>query len=464
MADDQESLAALLAERDALRQQVFSLEYQVRWRHRLRRWGAAFLVVLTCVSFAAATTGLWARRNFLNTEVFVERLAPLVEEVGMQEALTRVLGEEAVQAVDPRRLVSEALPERGQILVAPIGAAVETFIRNLVGRFVTSEQFDRLWAATVERSHRAAVALLEGKQSQFASTAGGEVTLNLVPIINAVLAEIGKLSPEILGRNITLPTLTVNDAPEAAVQRLESALGVNLEDGYGELVVFQSDELAAVQDVVTLFDRGTVLLVLLTLLLLPLTLWVSPRPRRTVLQLCVGIAIGLVLVRRTSFYVEGHVLDLLKDPANEPAVQLVLDTFLDPLRVATLWLLGGLAVAVVLAMLSGPYPWAVQLRAAVALAACRMASLAGRGARGVTDPRTVAWLQAYKDKVRLVEAAAFVFALLFLSLPWLVIFLLAAVIVGVELLLARATPEDLDDVPAAVSPLPPSPPLPPHQP
>lgn len=458
MADEHEGLADVVAERDALRQQV-SRENRIRWRHRVRSWTAAFLVALTCVSAVAATTGLWARRNFLDTSVFVERVTPLVDEMAMQEALTRVLGDRVTEAVDPRRLVSEELPDRGQILAAPIGAAVESFIRSLVGRFVTSDQFAALWAATVQRSHQAAVATLRGEANRFTSTAGGEVILNLVPIIDALLAEVGKLSPEILGRSVTLPTLTVEEAPDAAVRRLEAALGVNLRDGYGQVVVFQSTELSAVQDVVDLFDKGTVLLILLTLILLPLSLWVSPRRRRTVLQLCVGLAIGFLLVRRTSFYVEAQVLGEVK-PVNREALQLVLGTFLNPLRAATLWVVAALAVAALGAVLTGPYPWMVPVRRAVAEATRRAARLTGQGARGVTDPRAVAWLQAYKDTVRIGEAAVLLVALLFLSLPWTVLFLLFAAAATVELLMTRTPTDEQADLPAPI----PSGPLPPPRP
>ncbi|MGH9279032.1 MAG: hypothetical protein ACRD12_13115 [Acidimicrobiales bacterium] len=452
MGDAEQALADVVAQRDALEQKVVTLENRMRWRARFRRWGAAFLVVLTCISFTAATTGVWAKRNFLNTEVFVERVGPLVHEVEMQEAISRILSDSAVEVIDPRRLVSEALPERGQILVGPISGAVESFIRNRVENFVASDQFDRLWLATVEKAHRSAVAVLEGKRSDFASTANGEVSLNLVPIINAVLAEIGKFSPDILGHNIQLPTLTVDEAPDAAVRRLEGALGVNLKDGYGQVTVFKSDELSSVQNAVELFDKGTILLVLATLVLLPLTLWVSPRWRRTLLQLCAGIAIGMVLVRRASFFVESDVLDLVKKPANEGAVQLLLTTFLAPLRTFALWVLAALAAVAAIAFITGPYPWMVRVRRGVRANTERAASLVGKGARSVADPRAATWLQAYKDKVRIGEAAVLLLALLFLNLSWLVIFVLFAIVAAIEVVMMRALPEPEPEQPEEPGP------------
>ena len=77
---DPAEVERLRAERDALAAQVESLRHHGIGRVRLRRWGAALLVVLACVSFTAAVPGLWARRNFLDTDRFVSRVAPVVED------------------------------------------------------------------------------------------------------------------------------------------------------------------------------------------------------------------------------------------------------------------------------------------------------------------------------------------------------------------------------------------------
>lgn len=68
------------------------------------------LVVLACVVLTAAVVGLWARRNFLDTDRFVDRTGPLIEEPSVQQALTNRLTEQLVTVVDPQTLFRRCCP------------------------------------------------------------------------------------------------------------------------------------------------------------------------------------------------------------------------------------------------------------------------------------------------------------------------------------------------------------------
>ena len=76
--------------------------------------------------------------------------------------------------------------------------------------------------------------MLEGDTGNL-QVEGDTVVLNLVPVINAVLAEIGDASPDIFGRTVNLPTLTVDDLPEDAIASIENALGRDLPDDFGQI-------------------------------------------------------------------------------------------------------------------------------------------------------------------------------------------------------------------------------------
>jgi hypothetical protein len=133
---------------------------------------------------------------------------------------------------------------------------------------------------------------------------------------------------------------------------------------------------------VALFDRLVVVSVVLAVVLIPLTLWVSPHRRRTLLQLAVGIALGVVLIRRIGLRAEDEVVDLAQ-PENQEAVAVVVGTFVDSLFDATVWILAAAALVAVVALVTGPYRWAVALRrrtvsAARALAAGVSAVIARR--------------------------------------------------------------------------------------
>src|SRR5690606_17142059 len=337
----------LRAEREALRAEVAALRGERRRRGWLRRTSAALLVALACVALVAAVLGVWARRNFLDTDRFVARAGPLIEEPAVQEALAARLTDQVMVPVDAEALFEEALPERGQVLAVPLANAVEGFVRDQVETFLATEQFERLWVAAIDLAHTGSVRVLRG-ESEAVTATDGQVTLNLLPVVNAVLAEITARSPEILGREVDLPDVTVDEMPAAAITRIEGALGVELPEDFGQLTVYDDGKLAAAQDAIGLFDRFVVLLLPPGIVVAGAALWMSPRRRRTLLQLAAGRAIGMVLIRRVGFRLADEVAQLPPRPAGRESAGLAAASFLQPLTTFAGWVLAGaLAVAVV---------------------------------------------------------------------------------------------------------------------
>ena len=320
---------------------------------RLRRVVAAVLVVVTAIVFTVAVVGVWTRRTALNTDRWVETVGPIAEEPAVQQALGDWMTTELMGAIDPEAFFESVLPEQGQALAAPLSSALSGFVADRVDTFLASDRFEQLWVEVNRRAHARVVDVLEGDTGNL-QVEDGEVVLNLVPVLNGVLAQISEASPEIFGRTVDIPTVTVDDIPEDAVAKVEEALGRELPDDFGQFTVFEADRLEAVQDAVALFDRLVVSAVVLAFLLIALTLWVSPRRRRTLLQLAVGIALGVVLIRRIGLRVEDEVVDLAK-PENREAVGVVVGAFVDSLLDATVWILAAAALVAVVALLTGPY-------------------------------------------------------------------------------------------------------------
>jgi hypothetical protein len=317
-------VARLAAERDRLRAEVGDLRAQVpaaspRPAGRPRRVATALLVALTSIVFTVAVVGAWAHRNVLNTDKWVEDVGPIVEDPAVQQTLGNWMTTELMGAIDPEAFFESVLPQRGQALAAPLTSAVEGFVDDQVNDFLASDTFERLWVEVNRRAHARVVDVLEGDTGNL-QVENGEVVLNLVPVLNGVLAQIGEASPEIFGRTVDLPTVTVDDIPEDAVAKVESALGRDLPDDFGQFTVFDAQRLEAAQDAVSLFDRFVVAAAILAVVLIALTLGVSPYRRRTLLQLAFGIALGVVLLRRIGIRLEDEVVDLAK-PENQEAVR-----------------------------------------------------------------------------------------------------------------------------------------------
>jgi hypothetical protein len=391
-------------------------------------------VVVTSIVFTVSVVGVWTRRNALNTDKWVETVGPIAEDPAVQQALGSWITTELMTAIDPETFFESVLPQQGQALAAPLTNALRGYVNDRVDTFLASDTFQRLWVEINRRAHTRVVDVLEGNTNL--QTENGKVVLNLVPVLNEVLAEIGRASPEIFGRSVNIPTVSVDDIPKDAVAKVENALGVDLPDNFGQFTVFEAQRLEAIQDAVELFDRLVVVAVVLAVLLIALTLWVSPRRRRTLLQLAVGIALGVVLIRRIGLRAEDEVVDLAK-PENREAVGVVVGAFVDSLLDATAWILAAAALVAVVALLNGPYPWAVTLRRRTASLARALAAAIGGAATRRPDSATVAWVVEHREVLQYGGVVAGIVVLLLVDLSWLGILLLALVIACYELVVAR---------------------------
>ena len=413
-ADSDTDVDALRVERDALRAEVEALRDKPRRVGWWRQSTAAMLVALACIVLTASVVGLWARRNFLDTGRFVDRAGPLIEEPAVRGALSAPLTEQVVTLVEPEALFREALPERGQILAAPLANAVEGFVAEQVETFMASDEFQSLWVAAITRAHEAALRVLRD-ESEVVSTGDGQITLNLLPAVDAVLARLTAQSPEILGREVDLPDISVDDGPQAAISRIESALGVELGDDFGQFTVYDDGTLTAAQDAIDIFDRFVVVLLPLGVGLAALALWLSRRRRRTLLQLCAGLVIGMVVIRRVGFRLHDEVAALPPRPQGREAAGLTLDAFLRPLTTFGGWVVIGALVVGAVALVTGDYPWAVALRRRSALLWGRVVETTSERAR---DDATVVWITQHRDALLVAGGLVGLTVLWWADLSW----------------------------------------------
>ena len=241
-----DEIARLQAERDALAAEVETLSAKVDHRGRLRRTIVGVLVVLTCISLMAASLAVWTKRNVLDTDRWMEHVGPLAEDPAVQALLTERITARIMEIVDPQALFAEVLPDKGQILAVPLSNAVEGFVHDEVAKFVASPTFDKLWTEANRRAHATAVKVLEG-ESEVVRANEGSVTLDLIPIVDAVLVQIGDLSPDIFGNTIDIPTITVDDLPKDSIAKLNAAFGLDLPEGFAQITIYDDGKLSEAQ-------------------------------------------------------------------------------------------------------------------------------------------------------------------------------------------------------------------------
>ena len=436
-ATDDEALTAeidrLAAQRDALAAEVAHLDRRAHGG-RPRRVLVGALVVVTSLCFLVASGGWWVNRNLLDTDVWVERVGPLATDPAVQRALAAEITDQVMSAIDPEALFKSALPERGQVLAGPLTGAVRSFVADVVDDFVRSDAFAELWVRLNRTGHDDAVAVLRGEDpSPLVDVSQGKVAVSIIPAIDAVLARLSQVSPEILGRSVTLPKLTVEDLPAGARDAIAKSLGVTLDDDFGTLTVYDGDALSTSQRAIEVFDRLLVPGIVLTVVLVPLTLWLSRRRRRTAMALLVGFALALVLLRRVALRLVDDVVDLAQIPGNQAALSSILGAFSDPLLSATSWVLGGLAVVWAGLLLTGPSRGATALRHGIGAVGRATTTVAGDEVR---RDAAVAWIRDHAVGLRWAVGALALAALWWLSLSWLGLLLLGlaagALLLGIE--------------------------------
>jgi hypothetical protein len=423
----------LKAERDALQQQVETLSKQRVSRHRLRKVGAVVLVVVFALSFVASGVGIWLHRNTLNEDVWNERVVPLGQDPEVQKALATWTTGQLMKVVDPEALFQEALPQRAQILAVPLSAAVEGFVDDKVQQFYASDAFEDLWAVAATRAHDAAIRTLRGDAPAIEADAE-KITINFIPLINAVLAEILKEAPGLVGSDAKLPTITVEDIPAAARERLGDALGVDLGSDFGTFTVYDGGALSTAQEAVRIFDAAVPLTTAIAVLSFAGALLCSVRRRRTLLQLLGVAAVGMILVRRIAFTLQEQVDGLIKVEENRAAADVVVRTFVDPLTGGAGWVLAAIAVVAFVAIITGPYRWVASVRSSIAgLFRSAGSAVSGRA----NDDATQQWVARNVDALRIVGYVLGALALWVFDLSWLSLFLILAVVAGWQVVVAQ---------------------------
>src|SRR6478735_1577930 len=407
---------------------------------RLRRWGVGLLVVLSCLFLLLATVGIWGKNQVFDSDNFERIVVPIGEDPQVQRELATYLTDQLSKAVDPEKVISDALPDRAQILAPTLAGAVEDFVRSKVLEFLQSDTFQKIWREVVTRAHDRAILLLENKAANVKAS-GDKVTLNLVPVINEVIAAINKQTPAVFGRQLDVPTIDPSQPPNKAIRRLSSALGVELPKDFGQVTVYDDGKLSTAQDIFRWVEQGAVLLLVLALLLPIAAILLSRRRRRTVLQYVVGVAITMVLLRRLVYALERMVLDRVLIPARRPVVQGTYDRLMHNLLLATLWMLVFALVATMVLAATGPYGWARRTRGRGA--AVGRAGWGAVGRLGVDatpdslEGEITTWVRAHRSGLQVAGAVVAGLVLLVADLTWVGLLVILLLLLVFELVVLR---------------------------
>jgi hypothetical protein len=267
-----------------------------------RSVAAAVCGVLAVVALTLALIGVWANVTLFDGERVGEIVSTALADPEVQTGLAAWVTDEVFTAVDVESAVSEILPDNLDRLAPTLTAGAQTVVDRGLTLVFANPEVQELLTGAVERAHSALMDLLSGDGLIDGITVeDGVVTLNLLPLISRGLTLVQGLG---LFTQLDVPELTRAGDPNEQIAEVESALGRDLPDDFGQLVVFESERLAEAQAsvenaqrAVALIKRATWLLAVLSVVFIGATIILARHRWRAGLGLALGTTVAMVLSR-----------------------------------------------------------------------------------------------------------------------------------------------------------------------
>ncbi len=380
-----EELVRLRAENEELRS---SLDRRVRWRGVL----SIILVILTSVTLVAAAVSVWARRVAFDTDKFMETVGPVlddpdfynliadrvsdpvIEALAVQTRLAEALGdldtylsESLLDALDlgdrARELLGRLDRPELQDLAPPIAAAINQRIDAGLHAFFTSDAFTSRFPGLVRRAHVAAVAVALDAAEEHPNVyvEGGEVRVNLIPLIGDALRQLGDEVRSVLP-DFQLPDV-ISGAIDVGRQQLESAIEARLPDDFGQVTLMSEARLDEIRTAVKTIDRYVWIAVILTVVLLVLALVVSPNRRRTTIQLGIGVFVAVVVAAVAVRRLQDAVVEEILDPRGSAFASSMFHQLFSSLRTLQIIFAVAAILVAIVAYVGGRPDWVGRLSA-----------------------------------------------------------------------------------------------------
>ncbi len=400
---------------------------------------APFLLILGII-------GTWTSNTALDTNKFVARVGPIIDQPAVQTAVADKLGSELVSVLNLQAKLEPVLPENIKFLAGPIASGANNFVQSQVTKIVASSQFKQLWNTALTLTQKQVSDALEGK-NQNLQVQNGEVYINLIVVVNNVLQQLSTQLPQVLGKTITIPTIPSDPASiDQATQIVQKYLGVQLPPNFAQIPIMPESQLVAAQNVVKVVDYSTTLLFVLAAIFLILAIWISAGRRRTIFLVGAFLALLTGVVFFALREVGKSAIDSITDPTLQPAVQEAVKVIFQTLKTGATWLLViGVLIALV-AYLVGPGRGPKALRRWT-VEGVQIINSQTRRAAGSNDLRLKT--AQYLDPLR-IAGVVVVIIILFIWTTWLSFIIMIILLILWEIgvtLFARAAKPELEPVP-----------------
>ena len=314
---------------------------------------AGIVGVLAVLLLLVSAIAVWARVTLFDSDKIAALAGDALAEPEVDAALAERVTQELFRAVDVDALLGEVLPSSLDRLAPTIAGGLQAAVDRGLTEAFSNPEVQEIIINLVRRAHAAAMRLLEGDGLVDGITVvDGEVTLNLLPLIDRGLTRLQSFG---LLSDVDVPEMTAEGDPAQQLADLESALGRDLPDDFGQLVVYRSDRLADAQASIENAQRTLVfakralwVLLIATVALIAITIIVARNRWRAALLLGLGTVAAIVIARTGVRRVRDDAPELIERPGGKAAMAAMLDGAASGLlRVFGLILLAGAVVALI---------------------------------------------------------------------------------------------------------------------
>lgn len=337
-ADEHESVhnvEEMQAELAQLQRQVAEHEVAAKARqHRGRSWAVGLLIVLGLILLAAGNVTFWLRGTVLSTNGWVSAVGPLTQNDTVANALSIYVVGSLFDLVEIDQAIGNALPPEYSFLGGSLSRVVQNLAQETVTSLVQSDQFNAVWVGLNRTVHRAVMGVLRGN-GDLLYLKDGQLTVDLSDAFEFV-------------------------TDSFALGNLEALQNIQT-----RFVLLESQQVAAVQQVLSLIDGVGLLLPLFALGSLFLAWLISLWRRRTVTWIGIGVAITMMLSLVAFAVTQPLVLASIADPLVRLLTGEIWDVVVRGLYIQTIVVLIVGLLLIAGAALAGPSPRAVTIRTSV---------------------------------------------------------------------------------------------------
>ena len=304
----------------------------------VRGTAAIVLFVLGTLLVPVAGIAVWSRNTILDTDRYVETVAPLSDEPQVIDSVATRITDAIFARVDVESELQKYLPPRLVFAAGPIASQVKSTTRELVVKALETDQFDTLWREVNRTASTALVAYVKGDGPSTLTIDHGQLFLELGPIVDSVSQTLSQqgfsLADKIPSTSATVQ-MPIGDV--SALEKLKSTL--RLLNVLAYVLPFLAIACFAGAVLLTRNRRRGVV-------------WAGVLLSASVLVVGIGLALGREVY-----------LDAASNGGANPETAAVLfDTLVRFLRngIRVIFLIG--VVIAIGALITGPSPWAVRTR------------------------------------------------------------------------------------------------------